>query len=192
VASNLRASKHARFLYWCAPLAEDLGFETPSTRIHPLLSATTKVALPRDHERGREEDGFAGRADRCHVGRCFPRFVDIIYFLLSMFYTYKECHQTESLWNRITTDHKKEKLEDRRNVGEKSCNSGDVTDQRVQFLMFMMMMMMMMIYHLKGSNLLSLFRIFFKTTIYIPLLSKILKIKPYKTILHFSYDFYKL
>jgi hypothetical protein len=31
-------------------------------------------------------------------------------------------------------------LEDRRNVGENSCNSGDGTDQRVQSLMFMMMM----------------------------------------------------
>jgi len=31
-------------------------------------------------------------------------------------------------------------LEDRRNVGESSCNFGDRTDQRVQFLMFMMMM----------------------------------------------------
>jgi hypothetical protein len=42
----------------------------------------------------------------------------------------------------ITTDHKEgEHLEDRRNVGESSCNSGDGTDQRVQSLMFMMMMM---------------------------------------------------
>jgi hypothetical protein len=31
-------------------------------------------------------------------------------------------------------------LEDRRNVGGSSCNSGDGTDQRVQSLMFMMMM----------------------------------------------------
>jgi hypothetical protein len=31
-------------------------------------------------------------------------------------------------------------LEDRRNVGESSRNSGDGTDQRVQSLMFMMMM----------------------------------------------------
>jgi len=30
-------------------------------------------------------------------------------------------------------------LEDRRNVGESSCNSGDGTDQRVQYLMFVMM-----------------------------------------------------
>jgi hypothetical protein len=30
-------------------------------------------------------------------------------------------------------------LEDRRNVGESNCNSGDGTDQRVQSLMFMMM-----------------------------------------------------
>jgi hypothetical protein len=34
------------------------------------------------------------------------------------------------------------KLEDPRNLGEYSCNPGDGTDQRVQFLMFMMMMMM--------------------------------------------------
>jgi hypothetical protein len=37
---------------------------TPRTRLHPLLSATTKVAFPRDQERGREEVGFAGRTDR--------------------------------------------------------------------------------------------------------------------------------
>jgi hypothetical protein len=35
-------------------------------------------------------------------------------------------------------------LEDRRNVGKSSCNSGGGTDQRVQYLIFMMMMMMMM------------------------------------------------
>jgi len=35
-------------------------------------------------------------------------------------------------------------LEDRRNVGESSCNFGDGTDRRVQSLMLMMMMMMMM------------------------------------------------
>ena len=57
----------------------------------------------------------------------------------------KECHKTESLWNHTTTDHKEgEQLEDRRNVGESSCSSGDGTEQRSQFLMFMMMMMMMM------------------------------------------------
>jgi len=57
------------------------------------------------------------------------------------FYTCKECHQTESLWNPITTDHKEgEQLEDWGNVGESSCNSGDGTVQRVQSLMFMMMM----------------------------------------------------
>ena len=36
-------------------------------------------------------------------------------------------------------------MEDRRNVGESSCNSGDGTDQRVQTLMFMMFMMMMIL-----------------------------------------------
>ena len=32
-------------------------------------------------------------------------------------------------------------MEDRRNVGENSCNFGDGTDQRAESLMFMMMMM---------------------------------------------------
>jgi len=42
----------------------------------------------------------------------------------------------------ITTDHKEEEqMEDRRNVGENSCNSGDGTDQSVQSLMFMLMML---------------------------------------------------
>ena len=74
MVAKLRPSKHAHFLYGCAPLAEGLGFEAPRTRLHPLLSATTKVALPRDHEPGREEVGFAGRADKCPVRQCFPRF----------------------------------------------------------------------------------------------------------------------
>jgi len=56
------------------------------------------------------------------------------------FHTCKECHKTKSLWNHTTTDHKEgEQLEDQRNVVSSSCNSGDGTDQRVQFLMFMMM-----------------------------------------------------
>ena len=68
------------------------------------------------------------------------------------FYTCKECHKSESLWNHITTDHKVgEKLEDRRNVGKSSCNSGDGMDQRVQSLMFMVMMMMVCI--LSGGQL---------------------------------------
>jgi len=62
-----------------ALLAQGPGFGAPGTRLHPLLSATTKVALPRDHERGREEVGFAGRADRCHVRRRYQRFVGIMY-----------------------------------------------------------------------------------------------------------------
>jgi len=58
------------------------------------------------------------------------------------FYTCKECHQTESLWNHITTYHKEEEqLEDRTSVGENSCNSGDGTDQRVQSLMLIKMTM---------------------------------------------------
>ena len=45
-------------------------------------------------------------------------------------YTCKECHKTGSRWNHITTDHKEgEQLEDRRNVCENSCVSGDGTDQ---------------------------------------------------------------
>ena len=43
---------------------------------------------------------------------------------------------------------------------------------------------------LKGSNLLGLFTMFFKTSIYIFLFfPKLLGIKPYKAVLHFSYDF---
>jgi len=37
-----------------------------------------KVGLPRDHDQGREEVGFAGRADQCLVRGCFLRFVAII------------------------------------------------------------------------------------------------------------------
>jgi hypothetical protein len=44
--------------------------------------------------------------------------------------------------HKYTTDHmEEEQLEDPRNVGENSCNSGDGTDQWIQSLMFMMMMM---------------------------------------------------
>jgi len=50
----------------------------------------------------------------------------------------------------ITTDHKEgEEFQERRNVGESSCKSGDGTDQREQSLMFMMIMMMMMMMNLK-------------------------------------------
>ena len=78
MVANLRASKHARFLWGRAPLAKGLGFEAPRTCLHPLLSAATKVALPMDHDGEREEVGFARRADRCHVRRFCPRFVAII------------------------------------------------------------------------------------------------------------------
>jgi len=51
------------------------------------------------------------------------------------FNTCKECHKTESFSNHTTKDHKEgAQLEDRRNVGESSCNTGDGTDQRVQVL----------------------------------------------------------
>ena len=66
------------FCRGCAPLAEGLGFEAPRTRLHSILSATTKVALPRDHDRRREEVELAGRADRCLVRRCYPVFVAVI------------------------------------------------------------------------------------------------------------------
>ena len=47
----------------------------------------------------------------------------------------------QSPWNYTTRDHKEgEKLEDRRNVGERLCKSGYGTDQKVQSLMIMMMM----------------------------------------------------
>jgi hypothetical protein len=42
----------------------------------------------------------------------------------------------------LKTTGKEKKLEDRRNVGESSCKSGNGTDRRVQSLMFVMMMMM--------------------------------------------------
>ena len=59
------------------------------------------------------------------------------------------------LRNHTTTDHKEgEQLEDRRSVGESSCNFGDGTDQRVQSLMFMMMMTMMMMRNLMAGCLL--------------------------------------
>jgi len=42
----------------------------------------------------------------------------------------KNATKTESRWNHTATDHKEgEQLEDRRNVGENSCKSGDGTDQ---------------------------------------------------------------
>ena len=63
--------------------------EAPRTRLHPLLSATTKVALPRDHERGREEVGFAGRADRCLVRRCFPSIITCIMKLHKSYNSFK-------------------------------------------------------------------------------------------------------
>ena len=45
-------------------------------------------------------------------------------------YTCIECHKTESRWNHTVTDHKEgEQLEDQRNIGESSCNSGDGMDQ---------------------------------------------------------------
>jgi hypothetical protein len=57
------------------------------------------------------------------------------------FYTCKECHKTVSRRNHTATAHKERKrLGDRRNAGENSCNSGDVTGQMAQPLMFMMMM----------------------------------------------------
>ena len=44
----------------------------------------------------------------------------------------KNATKPNPLWNHTTTDHKEgEQLEDRRKVGESSCNFGDGTDQRV-------------------------------------------------------------
>jgi hypothetical protein len=69
------------------------------------------------------------------------------------FYTFKECHKTESLRNHTATAHKeREQLGDRRNAGENSCNSGDGTGQMAQPLMFMMMMMMIMHGNKKTAN----------------------------------------
>jgi len=44
-------------------------------------------------------------------------------------------------------------LEDRRSIGAGSCNSGDGTDQRVQYLMFMMMMMTIFCLSYKKANI---------------------------------------
>jgi hypothetical protein len=61
------------------------------------------------------------------------------------FYTGKECHKTESLQNHTATAYKEiERLGDRRNVGESSCNSGEGTGHMAQPLMFMIIIMMMM------------------------------------------------
>ena len=69
------------------------------------------------------------------------------------FFTWKQCHKSESLWNHTTTDHKEEgQLEDRRSFGVRSCNSVDGTSQRVHSLMFMIMMMIMLIPYLPLWN----------------------------------------
>jgi hypothetical protein len=58
--------------------------------------------------------------------------------------------------NHTTTDHKEgEQLEDRRNVGESSCNCGDGTDQRLQSFVFMMMMIYSLIYYPERTFLVS-------------------------------------
>ena len=63
------------------------------------------------------------------------------------FFTCKDCHKNESLWNHTTTDHKEGgQLEDQRSIGTRNCNSVDGTGQRVQSLMFMMMMIMVIPY----------------------------------------------
>ena len=93
-----------------------------SGRLHPLWPQNKRLRTP-------------WTADWMHTRQ--DRWIDG-----TSFYTCKECHQTESLWNHITTDHKeREQVVDRRNVSANSCNSGDGTDQKVQSLMFMMMMM---------------------------------------------------
>jgi len=62
------------------------------------------------------------------------------------FFTCKECHKSECLWNHTTRDHKEGgQLEDRRSVGASSSNSVDGTGQRVHSLMFMRMMMIVVI-----------------------------------------------
>jgi len=48
--------------------------------------------------------------------------------------------------------HRTDQLEDRRSIGASSCNSGDGTDQRVQYLIFMMMMMMKLVIVVGISN----------------------------------------
>jgi hypothetical protein len=61
------------------------------------------------------------------------------------FYTCKECHKTESLYNHTSTAHKeREQLGDQRNDAESNCNSGDGTGQMAQPWMFMIMMIFIM------------------------------------------------
>jgi hypothetical protein len=61
---------------------------------------------------------------------------------ICLHYTSKECHKTESFQNHTVTAHKeRERLGDRRNVGESSGNSGDGPGQMAQPLMFIMIMM---------------------------------------------------
>jgi hypothetical protein len=61
------------------------------------------------------------------------------------FYTCKECHKTESLYNYFTTAHKeREQLGDRRNDGESKCNSGDGTGQMAKPWMFMIIIIIIM------------------------------------------------
>ena len=49
--------------------------------------------------------------------------------------------------NHTTTDYKEgEQLEDRRNVGEISCNFGDGTDQRVQSLILLLLLLLLLLF----------------------------------------------
>ena len=60
----------------------------------------------------------------------FKEKIKSLYIDWTGIYTCKECQKTESRWNHTTTDHKEEvQLEDRRNVAQNICNSGDGTNQ---------------------------------------------------------------
>jgi len=62
----------------------------------PLLQR--KLHCPGDHERGREEVGFAGRADRCHVRRYLPKICG--YYLSALIIT---LGAFTSLWSKGPT-----------------------------------------------------------------------------------------
>ena len=90
-----------------------------SSRLHPLWPQNKRLRTP-------------WTTDWMHTGQ--DRWIQTeLAFTLAKNYTEPNIFE-------IIAHKEGEQLEDWRNVGESSCNSGDGTDQRVQSLMFMMMM----------------------------------------------------
>jgi len=101
-----------------------------SGRVHPSWPQNKRLYTPwtKDYRHTRQDRWIqtelaVSRLTRLHNGDDTPKDWTGIY-------TCKECHKTKSRWNHTTTDHKEgEQMDDRRKVGENSCNSGDGTDQ---------------------------------------------------------------